>query len=273
MASPIVPILPSSVYIRFNNWVQPGKSGHISPVFTANFNIDGQRKLFHCKPYRTQGGKGLFNEIAGYIITRCRGVPQPAHAFMTYIARENIPEIRRYCPVKLYDWIYQKPNIPLFCTETAKAMNMPLDTHSTEREESIARWPHLGAAVALDDNIANTDRHPYNLLRTGTDNYLLIDNGILITETDLHGNWTAADIDNGKAYRNQLADLAGQYHQKSAVIHATTQQPSIAPAAWDELESWASLLLTEEESRLFLDFIKTREQNASCLLKTRYHMI
>lgn len=262
----LVPILPPTAFLDFEHWLSPGR--HLSPVFTAHFTIAGKEQRMYCKPYRLREDKGLFNEIAGYIVAHSRGLPLPRNACLARIPAAAVPERRQHCR-KIYEWVQQTKLIPVFCTSAVQALAIP----ESMREKDIADWPTLAAAVVLDDSIANTDRHPHNLLRTGKNQYILIDHGILLTETDLSGNWTAADIDGSKHYRNQLADLAAHHHKTAAVIDAAERLPGITPPAWNELQFWAKHLLTEEESELFLNFCRQREESASCLLKTRYNMI
>lgn len=271
-AQVLVPILPPDSFSGFGRWL-PAELGHSSPVFTAFYTYGGSKWYLYCKPYRPGVDKALFNEIAGYITAHCCNLPQPSRAFVATITAADIPDMRAHCPEKSHGWMYQTARITLFATAAIEAPWLKITESGKTLDEDIARWPTLGSAAVLDDTIANTDRHPGNLVRTDADNFALIDNGKLITETDLQGNWTAADINNGRCYHNALADLAQNHHRAGDVIHAAGTLPPIPLDIWVELHFWARELLSAQESSLFLEFLNHRFGYAPCLLKTRYHMI
>jgi hypothetical protein len=66
--------------------------------------------------------------------------------------------------------------------------------------QEFAKWPHLGALMAFDIWIANTDRHPGNLLFGGNGDIWLIDHGHSFTGP----TWLGNNLDPSANYANRL---------------------------------------------------------------------
>lgn len=68
--------------------------------------------------------------------------------------------------------------------------------------EELKKWFGLGGLYAFDTWIANTDRHPGNLLIDGPNNIWLIDHGHAFTGP----GWQPNDLDPALPYQNRLAN-------------------------------------------------------------------
>ncbi len=83
---------------------------------------------------------------------------------------------------------------------------------------ALRNWLNLGHLYAFDAWIANTDRHPGNLLIDGPTNIWLIDHGHAFTGHQ----WRPQDLDPVRAYRHRLSEwLTGHLtvEQKSSKGH------------------------------------------------------
>ena len=130
----------------------------------------------------TEGSRGLINEIAGYLLTRERRIPQPPAAFVAQVPLKRLQDPP--------GWIVSARNggmetCPAFATARLDGLNagMPVpdaDVPALLRE--IAAWPFCAAAIALDEHLGNGDRHLNNLIRTKRGIFALIDHGKLCSK-------------------------------------------------------------------------------------------
>lgn len=272
----IVPILPPERFQSFLSWVGQ-EDRHLSQVCIATFDHPKAGNIqAYGKPYQPRAGKGLFNEIAAYIMMDGRGMPQPKRAFLAFVEKSNLPNIDSNSPS--YQWIKTSEIIPLFCTEklsghsAAIHLKRPIDKAQLKGiVDDVLKWPDYPNAVANDECIAHADRHLNNLLRLGKANYALIDNGRLIRH-DVE-DWSIGDLDGEENYRNCLSanDKKGATHSHS--IHAAEQFQKLPESHKIELDYWINTLLTPEEAEHYQSFYQTREETTEWLLKKRWNMI
>lgn len=270
-----VQILLPRHLVSFDGWVDDPKDGHATPVFTATFHHPRVNKEIqaYCKPY-PYPGKRLFNEIAAWLSTHDKNIAQPEYAFLAFVEKNTIPKLDIYCAHQSYDWIKGQAELSLFCASRLDGKTAAVRAFSPEYEltpqiqADIRHWEQLPAAIVLDEIIANTDRHPGNLIRLDAKKYALIDNGNLISETG--EEWTVAEINHDKNYSNLLTDIL--HEEQSACLLCAETAPKLSPAVREALQWWAEQLLTdEEERRKYLEFSNYRENHAPCLLKQRFN--
>lgn len=272
-----VQILLPNHLLSFDGWVNDPKDGHATPVFTATFfHPQANREIqAYCKPCPWPGKK-LFNEIAAWLSTHDKAIAQPEYAFAAFVEKDTIPQLDIYCAHPSYNWINEQAELSLFCASRLDGKTAAVRAFSPEYEltpqiqADIRHWEQLPAAVVLDEIIANTDRHPGNLIRLDAQKYALIDNGNLISETG--EEWTAAEIARDKNYSNQLTNIL--HDGQSACLLFAETAPKLSPATRKALQWWAEQLLTdEEERRKYLEFSDYRENHAPCLLKQRFNQL
>ncbi|MCZ0963232.1 HipA family kinase [Paracoccus benzoatiresistens] len=129
--------------------------------------------------------------------------------------------------------------------------------------EELKKWLNLGALYAFDSWIANTDRHPGNLLIDGPNNIWLIDHGHAFTGP----GWEPGDLDPVAAYQNKLALWltarlsASQKSEKvnDAGVFATRIGSVAIPDALQN--SLADRLLPTDHAKALKDFLMQRVQH------------
>ncbi|AUN95425.1 hypothetical protein C0099_11090 [Pseudazoarcus pumilus] len=236
----------------------------------------GQCEAF-VKLYPAEHGvnRGLVNEITAYLCAHALNLPQPKSAFLA-----NIPltHLRRMPP-----WLRQAalhhPEMPAFCTlrldGSSAAVLVPQEELSTVRED-VAAWDDLPHAIALDENIANSDRHLNNLIRLGRKKYALIDGGRL-AHTLERPHWNNRTLDPAHLYRNRLSEHVWQHnpteHDLSLMRCRALEHPSALSSVLPELDYWWQHLLPEADHRTFRDFLQRRAYDLTALLAKRYHRL
>ena len=126
--------------------------------------------------------------------------------------------------------------------------------------DALRNWVSLGNLYAFDAWIANTDRHPGNLLIDGPANIWLIDHGHAFTGPQ----WQPQDLDPIRAYRHVLSEwLTGQLNAtqknekgRDAAIFAT----KIATVPLDQAISDGAVdrLLSPSAAGALKDFLMKR---------------
>lgn len=280
MNEKIIATLSAGSFASFINWADP-QAQNINPVFVATFKHPKypQPVAAYCKIYPiTQGERGLINEITGYLFAHALDVPQPDNAFIAQIPVELIKKELLQKLDKSH-WIFNHEMFPAFCTTRldGKSAGIFLNAESQDIFDDIAKWPALPQTVALDENIAHTDRHINNLLRIKTNSYAAIDNGRLVC--DKSERWTIDMLDHNKLYRNRLSEHIWHHLPEKKIVHsmmfcAENHAKNMIKTA-DELLYWVKILIKKsEEQSAFYEFLHQRTGIAPCLIQQRYqHLI
>ena len=281
----IIKVLNEDHFIRFNNWLG-NEDGHLNPVFIGEFShpTAGNTNAF-CKLYNPNA-KGLINEIVGFLITGAFNVKQPDYAFIALLPREKIPDWQLIAERRDNVWMQQgADNLICFCTSRLDGKSAAIHICTSEDNylipevaDDISKWPQYSAAIALDENIAHADRHFNNLLRLAKQSYAVIDNGRLVNE--FAENWNIDMLQNQGEYPNKLIKAiqirtcirpsTTNIHKK-AILCADGHSDKFKQIE-DELEFWLNTFLPEDEKSAFQDFLINRTEEASWLLKRRFHI-
>jgi len=229
-------------------------------------------------PGENGANRGIVNEITGWLISKALKIPQPERAYLVQVPMAQIPlpkapwlkTVRR--EAKHY-WAFATLKMP---AESAAIkfdrVDIPLLV------DDIKTWASLPHAVALDEHIANTDRHLNNLLRLGSGNYALIDNGRLAVEGH-QANWVLTDLDANRRYTNQLSQtwLGPECRNNANANHAiaaSDSHPDALAVVQEELQEWWKRLIPDPGDRAaFSHFVEERSRILSTLLKERFHLI
>lgn len=173
MTDSIIQIVSVYGYRRFLGWADQD-DGHINAVHVAHFEMpNGKRVDAYAKLYPFDGGanRGMVNEVTGYLIARAMGITQPASAFIAQIPIKKISSPK-------HDWLKQARKItdtyPAFCTERLDGKSAAFRVPDLELPlviDDVRQWKELPYTVAMDENIAHTDRHLNNLIRLGRRRY------------------------------------------------------------------------------------------------------
>jgi len=261
-------------------WVNDEEK-NVCPVLYARFARDHGKIDAYAKLVKVDTAAGqieCINEISGWLIARACALPVAETAFMTTIYVRDLPDhplVREYC---------SDPNAELFffCTsEISRTQAVGIVPNEALLEEQ-AQWAHCHATIALDEWLANTDRHLGNLVRKAKNDFALIDHGQLLRRIPAPPPWWQT---------GELPDLENQpmvnllhrhvYHCRNitagpAVTAGFTQcaadaakQAQNMRKALHEIAFWCSTL-APGHSAAWLNFLHNRTMNARDLLAHRF---
>lgn len=223
-------------------------------------------------------GRGMVNEITGWLITHALGLPQPSQA---YVVKVPLGELESPLP----DWVRELKKSKTkthwaFATAKLPAESAALNFKNEDIPlliDDVKKWEVLPRVVALDEHIANTDRHLNNLLRLGKAKYALIDNGRLAVEGS-ERNWQTAYLRPDNQFTNKLSlhcwQDAPPVDKASIAVNAGSQHPDALSVVRDELMDWWERLIPDPVERSSFDhFITSRANTLSFLLSQRYRLL
>ncbi len=273
----VIETLTSNNLLSFNNWVS-GLDGHLSPVFIASFNHPTHGVLeCYCKPYN-ETGKGLFNEIVGFLTIYDHKLPQPEYAFIAILDKPEIPYISQQAKGN-YLWLKNAEQVICFCTSRLDGHSAAIHINKpvlNKLVDEVIEWSNYPASLVNDEIVAHTDRHLNNLIRLHKGAFALIDNGRLINEYS--EDWSENQLIEGMLYTNRLYDLLENKLNKRSKIFSKCMEASknfatINTDIQSEICHWAKLLLSPEECNKYIDFQKYRKGNAQCLMRNRLGLV
>lgn len=264
------------------------RDGNINPVLHARF-IDGSGTIDgFAKPFSTQDvfqATQTLNEVTGWLIAKGSGLPVADRAFFSVIHTSELPPYSGQLPLPAPD---ADGNLLCFTTQAVgnTAIRGRYNTDSLVKEQSS--WPLCDATIAFDEGLANTDRHPFNLLRRGADDFVLIDHGMLLRDILLpypfHWDENAFDGLAARPFANALHNFTYNYLGRSS--KAVTQKgldsgllfsqklASALPKILFELAFWCSKLMPGKSADWLL-FLRNRlmQHNMQQLLHGRYGLL
>lgn len=257
-------------------------SGNIEPVFDALVHDpDAGKDVTVCiKLYPGEDGKnrGMVNEITGWLLSHVLRLPQPGQA---YLVKVPVKELSAPLPAWIRGLKKQKvSHYWAFATAKLPAESAAIQFHRSDLPllvEDLKNWEFLPHAIALDEHIANTDRHLNNLLRLGKANYALIDNGRLAVE-DGERNWQTSYLNANRHYTNLLSSHCWKDNpprgNAATVIHAGDKHADALGNVRNELVDWWRRLIPDlVERQAFDHFITSRANSLSNLLSHRYRQL
>lgn len=165
-------------FITPYNWTN-SQDGNVSPVLRAQFQaLDGSAFDGFAKPFFLQNEPEAIttlNEVTGWLLAKNYGLPCAERAFFIPIALNEMPVFThgQLPPAESNGYLM------CFVTEaiSSTAVRGIYDTDALVREQ--ADWSYADHTIAFDEAIANPDRHAFNLLRKGANDFYLIDHGFL----------------------------------------------------------------------------------------------
>ncbi len=281
--SNVIQLLEPNYYRNFKGWVTD--VNNVNPVFVSSFKhpLESKPIDMYVKIYSLKGtDRSIFNEILGYLMANALGLPQPKHACIALIPTEKLLKDMAGGALNstLNDEVFQHEVFPVFCTskidksKTAFQYNDLVNAIASE----LAKWPDMGKAVAVDNTIANIDRHVNNLVRTGVNKYHLIDNGILVSGD----GWQTSDLKPNESFVNKLLLISEKLMTpsqaakiKGNAITACDQHADALNNINKELKYWINNLYkqTQSDYHNFIDFIDYRVNNAHGLLTSRLQLV
>lgn len=261
--------------LSFRRWLSDSEAGNEATCIASFHHPDQGSIAAFVKFYHYNKGenRGLANEIVGHLITHALGIGQPNPAFVAEIPLNRLkftgmPSHWRW----LAEVAKTRKTYPAFCTHLANA-NTPWHSFNGNCDAikaDVKAWPGHLPAIALDDTIANVDRHWNNLLRTGKSDYLLIDNGKLVADF-----WQKEDLDQTANFTNLLLERIYKTVPKeigNALIHYSESHHDAWTKCANEIAYWLPKVLPAGEAIAFDEFIRGRAQSAPKRLIGRYSL-
>lgn len=273
----IIGIVRENGYRLFLGWA-PKDDNHLGDVHVAHFSLPGRGSIeAYAKFYPCENGhnRGLVNEITGYLCGHALGIPQPDIAFIADIPLGRLPRATGW----LAGVKKKRKTYPAFCTLRldghSAAVRVP-DSLADPVKKEIERWEDLPRAVAMDEHIANTDRHLNNLIRLDRHRFAVIDNGRLANTEG--PDWTQASLSPHALYRNRLSEHLWGHRPPESHISKMLDLARHHPVAFaqirDELEYWWSKLIPDEaDHKAFRAFLEERTMNIDALIRLRYNRL
>lgn len=233
---------------------------------------DGSEGRAYMKIFSEELSLGILNEITGYVLAHCSGLPLPKKAGIIQYPNNLLENQAHYfkfafvcaeVPGKTPNSIY---NIPSLATAE----------HFKPIIELIRKWSYLPQCAAFDDWTANTDRHFGNVIFSHSGEIYLIDHSNL----PISPVWKADELKPDKDYVNRITDLIG-YADKSALpkpneilLAARGHNLSYDNAAF-ELNYWWDIFLRSDKERYdaLKLFIRERSQNRYTQWCTKFNML
>lgn len=270
-----VSVLNPQCFVTAYEWTS-GQQGNLEAVIHGAFEHPQAGRIdAFAKFYRTDG-RGLVNEITGWLLAQAHGLPVPEHAFIALVPLDKLPIPLEGVVALARDqgWAH----FPAFATSSAAPVAVQPVIETTALLDELRRWPHLHSCVAVDERMANTDRHARNLVRRGLRDFVAIDHGRLAW-TPLQPEWTAATVaDSAALFDNRLSTIAWgptpDAKAGSAVLAsaAVLTRPDQALAA--ELAFWWATLVPDAHDRTTWEgFIMGRLEHVEYLLRKRFSLL
>lgn len=187
MSSPIthqpgamaVELFHAGQFVTPHGWTYDSE-GNCSPVLHARFtDADGEFDGF-AKPFDwhdTAQATVVLNEVTGWLLARASGLPCPQRAFFIQLPHTALPTYNGPVSLPQADGT---GHVLCFVSQAAAntAVKGLFPTQQLLREQ--IQWPRCNDTIAFDEGLGNSDRHLYNLVRRGANDFVLIDHGYLL---------------------------------------------------------------------------------------------
>lgn len=284
MKKTVIKVLAPHSYRSFKGWIT--ETDNVNPVFVASFThplehtpIDMYAKLYSLQP----NNRSIFNEIVGYLMADALNLPQPKYACIALIPTEKLKQNIdcNFTDANLEKEIFSNSYYPVFCSSKIDPSETAFQYYGGVIEtvvSELSKWSDYGKAMAMDNTICHADRHLNNILRTGTNKYHLIDNGILVS----HNGWSTSDLNPTSQFRNVLLEITSGYMTnkqcksiKGQAIIACDEHEDAFNKIKDELNYWLNSLYGPHQNDYnnFVHFLAQRVQDAPGILTSKLQML
>lgn len=219
----------------------------------------------------------LINEGIGWFLAQICNLPVPPHAGYMMLPSAVLaaahPDVPSSSDGELAWLCSAEPHRALIVNqgdaELSEMMMMEL-----------SRWRHLHATLALDEWIANDDRHWRNLIRRAPGDFVLIDHDNAFTGP----NWLADHLfaRRSEDFPNRLYGSMENFLSHSSEIRKLSSAMLPAAEAFksqlsdnaEEVTDWLTALLDSDEDQWSLAaFIAYRAKETANAIKRRYQLL
>lgn len=242
---------------------------------------DGVIRDSHLKIPLAQPGlpcRHLINEAVGWLLARACGLPVPPVAGYMLLEAEQLldahPDLDKHAASGgALAWVCSTEPATVLRLTRSEAEQLVLD--------EIREWAHAPGTAALDEWIANADRHAGNLLRRAPKDFVLIDHDNALTGAHWLDDWlemlSSNDFDN-LLIRHIEASICRSSDAFKAIANGMLYRSEAFPAALsetlDEVRHWVDMLVdTPEGQWSAAAFLKYRSENIGPSIRRRYDLL
>lgn len=272
-------------FITAFNWTN-AQDDNVSPVLRAQFqDEDGNVFEGFAKPFSISNKSEAIttlNEVTGWLLAKNNCLPCAERAFFIPIALDEMPPFN----YGILPPANSAGMVMCFVTESISNTAVRGIFTTEELVEEQSKWSHTDSTIAFDEAIANPDRHVYNLLRKGVNDFYLIDHGLLGRD---RGDNFVHDL----PWSDALVEMDFENHlHHNCYLYLNRSSPSVKAAGVDsglqfaetlqnnfrkcslELAFWCSTLLPGHSAK-WLNFLYSRahKHQMSALLHKRFGIL
>ena len=288
----IIQVLSENEFRAFKGWIK--KQENQNPVFIASFVHPFESKPIdmYAKIYpMTFEDRSIFNEIVAYLLGKVLNIPQPEYACIAFV---RIDELIKNDSINFFDTPFGKAiksqeSYPVFCTskidKSQTAFEYMIQSNTINYSQILIKEFYTCAdyskVTALDNSIAQIDRHLNNVLRVGKSKFYFIDNDQLVRKYDKSG-WLTTDLSPNKKYNNKLYEFAkNNFPAKvfdklsSAMVHDSLQHTDAWEIVVGEINLWKNRLYQGNVADYdeFIQFLEYRCKNAYIQATSRAQLL
>lgn len=268
-----IAVLAADRMVTTYEWTSTTESNVEAVIHAAFDHPRAGRVDAYAKFYRADG-RGMVNEVTGWLLARAYGLPVPENAFIAFVPLAALP--KPLVGIAALASEHGHDQLPAFCTQSAAIGVRPI-LETAALIEEIKRWSHVYECVAFDERSANADRHVKNLVRRGLRDFVAIDHGRLAWR-DTQPEWSASALDPLADYANRLSEIIWGARpddkDSSAVMAAACQLDKDMPAIQSELAYWWSIMISNEDDRAaWASFVYARLEHVEYLLRKRFGLL
>lgn len=267
-------------YLAFLRWtdaaVQNKECVHIGQVHHPRHG--GTASFVKIYPPTRAGMRGLANEVAGYLVAFACNLPQPPSASIVPVPLDKLLDGR---PTWIDDVVAAQENrgashfYPGFCTGPLDGQSAYLALGGRDPEllrQELLKWRDLPRVLALDDGIANVDRHLNNLIRLRRHSYALIDHGRLVHPL---GDWDVTQLEPLALFRHRLLEIlylgrTADDATVSATLNEADQLSAAIAKVTNDADFWLKRILGNDDGAAFVHFLSQRLGNIEIILRKRH---
>lgn len=277
-----VGLLDADTFITAYRWVNDTEDNAF-PVLRAKFNhpqggpIEGHAKLIN--PHTAAERVMCINEITGWLVARAAGLPVAERAFIAAVRCDELPS-------------FQGQTVPptingnqslFFCTQTISPSTAKGLVASEALVNEQALWGGAHGTIALDELLANPDRHINNFIRRGHRDFVLIDHGLLLNRGQ-HPCWHMAELEHLSDLQLQNLLHWHSYHYRGVnnpramtegyqkCRDTLPQMAENLPRVLYEVSHWCRVLMPGASAE-WLHLLHHRLQHLDALLTKRFALL
>lgn len=230
------------------------------------------RRHVYVKAYPTEAGRGLLNDIVGYLMAYHAGIDQPPSGIIN-LSAETLAQVGIQTSADAV-WCF----VSTACSDLNRRGHgslAALFNHDLQSVRGILEnWPGFAQLVAFDTWLANVDRNTGNLIMTGKNRLVPIDHSDILTGP----LWSFEDlIQHEDAWTlNKLIDIIWPVELlplpiRSAILKSADRFQSAYAAAREDLYSWLSN--GHRDTHRAHHFLWRRSESCKGVLPTKVSLI